>query len=1784
MASRVPLQSIENSNATGDRLSLTKPNFFKDTLAKCGIFLACDDGFSFYITCHEPTRSLKQLESALRLQSHRLGEFCDLMEVYLGNYERLAHALSPMTTEFDALQSLHLFCQSPSLLKLLMQIESIQSNLTRFLIQRLLNLTSSASSLADNVSDIPINIINHIRWCDILYDSHVTLGLLLQAVEVLPQPLQIEIISAIPALVNDSESEEVVSQLLQLEDSCPELIPSVLEAVGNLALPAESQALNSVLMHTLQLLSSSPPHMLPSVTKFLLQSTCPSNVEMIFTEIRERLTDFLLSIDEDNNDHINITTQNNNNHNNNNSNSNILMNSTEIYERKKQKEIIQTTQTLLINILKTAFHGEEFLSTTVLQSIETAAVLTPIDIWLSFILIGDIRFKSKICLLLTKKSYEDISNNNNNNNTATNNKQCNLNVNLNLALKNKSSALETLFPNILTMAQYCLSCNRIGSIAAQSRQFATKLYYEIYFEFKNHPQYRQDIVASLITHVTSPSSKEIDCALSILGQIAQKEQIEYLNKYKVALSTSNSSSTASRYSSRYSYVTLRTFSSFIKSLLEDITSLTENQQRILFRIASSYLNLNDNSNSNDNSNDNNNGSETQTNSISTDESTNFSQVDIDSNKNNSQILSSSLSTSQQRHHLTTSSSQTQFHTKDNYSSNNSSSNYSSHNNNSAMFMLETLLHTVSDDQSCALRSFLLDELTTTIEQSKIKNDGIIKALSKAIEEELYTFLGPDENENEPYGNSTSTSTSMQMLLEHQYDLNGDKSDLFAAEGGKLTSILVLLGAPLELPAPDALERYVAGSSGGGVVGVSSRSKVKHVICASLHFAVDWIREILNAFCTPWSWESETPSDKTKTAATQLSISPRLHLLKRFHVLVELEDELYSQTQRYPEYFETIASEYDFSKNMKSKGKTASTTATTGSSSTVGSQSTTRSKTQTTTTGSSSRAKKDGRKLMLGAEGFKTLDLSVDEVAAVYKTVLRQVDLALLLLITLLVVGTVLPLQSHVCQLLGLGLLPRAGVCDRRSVGNMQDSNNSNDSQCQYETELESSSSLLSMQKSTKTSLRLLSHTVDCLKNLQHSTEHIGESSSNIFESSPLYVLLLQLQKVGTFKALYFLLHRVNKALLNSSSSNTQSQSQCVPSQGQRQSQRRQGKSSVTVTNVSGVHMVEPSELLMDRPDLMPSELLMDRPDLMVADTLFGETNGDNDGEDDEDDDPYDILPSLSHAIMIITTVISSEELIQGAMKSKSSILHDGTEDIEDEVEEDQDIGLMGQSSSPSAVSRPLLLSILHDLSGLNAATSPGTTKLKLKLPHTQTSDRHHLITFLNMCFSITTRLTEAPMLEHAVALVQLLDHSLTLLGALSTLHDNNSDDHDNDSISVYSTRLSNLCDQLLRVNWVDTLNNRRYGAKDVGILVKMNLKWASDAIERCHVVATDILSRVILDQVMDDDNVDRLQEYPTLTTASFVCFYNPLFDVIVDCWVMFTKVEVDDNELLEHTSHNMSRLVLVFGELLSFTKGQPNLDKRIIFTTALRKGRRFVEAFLKSTKILQRLFSLSLDGQRRTIALVSSLQKSTRQLQILCSHAKLMRDKNLSQEAPHIKKLLEQVIYRMKALLEDNNCAGAFWVGNLKHRRLDGTELGDEQEDEEERLRRNNKGTKRKSAVDNNKKKRSKKVKNEDQNDDVDVEVGQRMHGEDQEEREDQEEEEEYEDEEYNETEDAAAEKVIDSWTDDDDEDEVNKDDNNNDNDEEDDNDEDEEDEVATRRKSKLVNNKAVSIKGKSPD
>ncbi|XP_055851494.1 Fanconi anemia group D2 protein homolog [Episyrphus balteatus] len=81
------------------------------------------------------------------------------------------------------------------------------------------------------------------------------------------------------------------------------------------------------------------------------------------------------------------------------------------------------------------------------------------------------------------------------------------------------------------------------------------------------------------------------------------------------------------------------------------------------------------------------------------------------------------------------------------------------------------------------------------------------------------------------------------------------------------------------------------------------------------------------------------------------------------------------------------------------------------------------------------------------------------------------------------------------------------------------------------------------------------------------------------------------------------------------------------------------------------------------------------------------------------------------------------------------------------------------------------------------------------------------------------------------------------------------------------------------------------------------------------------------------------------------------------------------------------------------------------------------------------------ENPERVNELLKNLQVTTRFLHNLCCHSKALKNTSILSLIPPLRETVENLVFRVKALLAANKCASVFWMGNLKNKDLHGDEI-----------------------------------------------------------------------------------------------------------------------------------------------
>lgn len=177
--------------------------------------------------------------------------------------------------------------------------------------------------------------------------------------------------------------------------------------------------------------------------------------------------------------------------------------------------------------------------------------------------------------------------------------------------------------------------------------------------------------------------------------------------------------------------------------------------------------------------------------------------------------------------------------------------------------------------------------------------------------------------------------------------------------------------------------------------------------------------------------------------------------------------------------------------------------------------------------------------------------------------------------------------------------------------------------------------------------------------------------------------------------------------------------------------------------------------------------------------------------------------------------------------------------------------------------------------------------------------------------------------------------------------------------------------------------------------------------------------------------------FPTLTRHTFVIFFRVMMaELEKTVKSLQAGTATDSQQVHEEKLLYWNMAVRDFSILINLMK---IFDSYPVLHVCLKYGRHFVEAFLKQC---MPLLDFSFRKHREDVlSLLGTLQLNTRLLHHLCGHSKIHQDTRLTKHVPLLKKSLELLVCRVKAMLVLNNCREAFWLGTLKNRDLQGEEI-----------------------------------------------------------------------------------------------------------------------------------------------
>ncbi|KFP43038.1 Fanconi anemia group D2 protein, partial [Chlamydotis macqueenii] len=406
-------------------------------------------------------------------------QFIGGLESHIKDRNQFKNCLLPCTpirTE-GSRTLVHSYCES--LIKLLLGIKILQPAVITLLLEKIPEFFFDIVGTFG--TNYPRLIINQFKWLDRLLDSQDLVKKLMQMVGVSPVPIQHDIITNLPEILEDSQQSEVARDLSCLLKQSRRLTVPILDALSRLDLDAGLLA--EVRQSAMTIVPSVKLEDLPVVVKFILHNVKAADAVEVISDLRKSL-DL----------------------------SSCVLPLQILGSQKKLKSQVQASSSmsqvttsqncvkLLFDVIKLAVRFQKDVSEAWIRAIENSTS------------VSDHKVLDLIVLLLIHST--------NTKNRKQAEKVLRSKIRLGCmpeqlmqnAFQNHSMVIKDFFPSILALAQTFLHSAHPAIVS-----FGSCMYKQAFAAFDSYCQ--QEVVSALVTHVCSGNETELDISLDVLTDL-----------------------------------------------------------------------------------------------------------------------------------------------------------------------------------------------------------------------------------------------------------------------------------------------------------------------------------------------------------------------------------------------------------------------------------------------------------------------------------------------------------------------------------------------------------------------------------------------------------------------------------------------------------------------------------------------------------------------------------------------------------------------------------------------------------------------------------------------------------------------------------------------------------------------------------------------------------------------------------------------------------------------------------------------------------------------------------------------------------------------------------------------------------------------------------------------------------------------------------------------------------------------------------------------------------------
>eukprot|EP00850_Spirogloea_muscicola_P022018 SM000273S10228 [mRNA] locus=s273:18815:28053:+ [translate_table: standard] len=249
-------------------------------------------------------------------------------------------------------------------------------------------------------------------------------------------------------------------------------------------------------------------------------------------------------------------------------------------------------------------------------------------------------------------------------------------------------------------------------------------------------------------------------------------------------------------------------------------------------------------------------------------------------------------------------------------------------------------------------------------------------------------------------------------------------------------------------------------------------------------------------------------------------------------------------------------------------------------------------------------------------------------------------------------------------------------------------------------------------------------------------------------------------------------------------------------------------------------------------------------------------------------------------------------------------------------------------------------------------------------------------------------------------------------------------------VGLLRSNLGTIAEAILKTQWEGNEATGAWKGKAnvLRVLLRVFIRNQPLPLELLLELATNVMPQVRLTRERQGC-VDELEAYPSLSRTTFLVWYRVQIKEMVTAGKANTGL---GDETVTNLLGELRLCISIHVALVLLTRAHVKIS---VHAMAVKSVGNLVNTFLKGMDFLETYF----EHHKDTInLLLRDLQKSTRTAQTICSEAKGQKSMPITTRIPGVKRIMERLLFRVKAMYHASSHASSFGIGNLKHKDLQG--------------------------------------------------------------------------------------------------------------------------------------------------